>query len=204
MFPAWHTMSAGWSGLVWTGIIAVTMGKWLGISDLTRRKDFHDLGKLSFAFCMFWGYTTFAHYLPIWYGNMTEEIGYILIRTHSETWSQTTMIMMVLCFAAPWTVLLSRGIKKIPHAYLSICIVMAIGLWLERFVVNMASIHTYHMHETGLPLGMVEIGTTIGFLGLFILVISTFLSKFPGATLSDEFMNDDPDHIEIHPARAQH
>ena len=71
MFPAWYFMSAGWSGLVWTAIIAIAFGKWMGIENLTRPKDFHDIGKLSFAFCMFWGYTTFAQYLPIWSSEQT-------------------------------------------------------------------------------------------------------------------------------------
>ena len=47
MFPAWYFMSAGWSGLVWTAIIAIAFGKWMGIENLTRPKDFHDIGKLS-------------------------------------------------------------------------------------------------------------------------------------------------------------
>jgi hypothetical protein len=201
MFPAWYFMSAGWSGLVWTTLFAILAGKWLGIQHLIRPSDTHDIGKLTFAFCMFWGYTTFAQYLPIWYGNMTEEIGYILIRTHSATWSEITRVMMVLCFAAPWTVLLSRGLKKIPYALASVGVLMAVGIWLERYVVNMASIHTYHMHETGLPLGFIEIGMTMGFLGLFVFTILKFLEDKPGAVVADPFMNPDPDHVEVHPSQ---
>jgi hypothetical protein len=204
MFPAWYFMSAGWSGLVWTALLAIACGKWLGITNITRTKDFHDIGKLTFAFCMFWGYTTFAHYLPIWYGNMTEEIGFILYRTHGEVFGKMTMVMIVICFAAPYTILLSRGIKKIPKAYLSICIVMAIGLWLERYITSMPSVHSYHMPETGLPLGFIELGVTAGFLGAFLLVVLSVLAKYPGATLSDPYMHDDPNHIEIHIHEEHH
>jgi hypothetical protein len=198
MFPAWYFMSAGWSGLVWTAIFAILCGKWLGIENLIRPKDMHDIGKLTFAFCMFWGYTTFAHYLPIWYGNMTEEIGYILIRTHGETFSDITILTMILCFIAPWTILLSRGIKKIRKAYLGIAFVMAIGIWLERYVVNMVSVHTYHMPEAPLPLCYIELAVTLGFLGAFVLAVTSFLAKYPGATVSDPFMHNDPSEIEVH------
>ena len=148
---------------------------------------------------MFWGYTTFAHYLPIWYGNMTEEIGFILYRTHTETFSQFTLITLVICFLAPYVILISRGIKKLPKAYLSVTILIAIGIWMERYTVNMPSIHSYHMPDAGLPFGIIEIGMTAGFLGAFLLVVLGFLAKYPGATISDPFMEDDPNHIEIHP-----
>jgi hypothetical protein len=199
MFPAWYFMSAGWSGLIWTAIIAIGFGKWMGIENLLRPKDFHDIGKLTFAFCMFWGYTTFAQYLPIWYGNMTEEIGYILYRSHGEVFSSLTRLTLVLCFVAPWTILLSRGLKKQPKIYFFVAVFMALGLWLERYIVNMPSIHSYHMPDAGLPFGFVEIGMTAGFLGAFLLVVLNFLAKYPAAVLSDPYMHDDPDHIECHP-----
>ena len=77
---------------------------------------------------------------------------------------------------------------------------MAVGIWLERFVVNMASVHTYHMHETALPLGFIEIGMALGFLGIFVFTILKFLEDKPGAVVADPFMNPDPGHIEVHPA----
>lgn len=213
MFPAWYFMSCCWSGLVWTSIFALTCGDWLGTSDLTRRKDFHDIGKLTFAFTMFWGYTTFAHYLPIWYGNMTEEIGFILYRTHGEVFGGMTQVMIILCFAAPYTILFSRGVKKIPAAFLSVSVLLAIGIWLERYITNVPSIHSFHVAknpnideavQAQLPLGFIEIGMALGFLGLFVLSVLKYLEQKPGATLSDPIMHDDPEHIEIHVAHGHH
>ena len=126
MFPAWYFMSAIWSGLVWTAIFTITMAPALGNEHLMERNFYHDLGKLTFAFCMFWGYTTFAQYLPIWYGNMTEEIGFILYRTHGEVFGNMTMFTMVVCFAAPYVIFLSRGLKKQPKKYLYAAILAAI------------------------------------------------------------------------------
>ena len=55
------------------------------------------------------------------------------------------------------------------------------------------------MHETPLPLGFIEIGTTAGFLGVFVLSILKFLEDKPGAVVSDPLMMPDPEHIEVHP-----
>ena len=38
-----------------------------------HRTLYHDLGKLLFAFVIFWGYIAFSQYLLIWYANLPEE-----------------------------------------------------------------------------------------------------------------------------------
>jgi hypothetical protein len=195
MFPAWIFMSSIWSGLVYIALFSLIGREWLGVRELIGSNVYHDLGKLTFAFCMFWGYTTFAQYLPIWYGNMLEEIGFVLIRTAMHPWDRVAQAVFLLCFLAPWTILLSRGLKKIPSAYISVACVIAVGIWLERFLVNMPSIW---MEDT-LPLGFIEIGMAAGLLGAFILVVTTVLSKVPGVVISDRYMQPDPDHIHVLP-----
>jgi hypothetical protein len=198
MYPAWYFMSAIWSGLVWTAIFSITMSPRLGSEHLMARNFYHDLGKLTFAFCMFWGYTTYAQYLPIWYGNMTEEIGFILYRTHGEVFGNMTYFTFVICFAAPWFIFLSRGLKKQPKKYLYAAILTAIGIWFERYIANMPSVHSYWMHETDLPFGFIEVGMGIGFLGLFILVVTNYLNKYPGVVVADPYMNPDPREVHVH------
>ena len=73
MYPAWYFMSCFWSGLVYLGMFSLLLRKWMGADKLFKPSMYHDLGKLTFGLTMFWGYTLFAQYLPIWYGNMTEE-----------------------------------------------------------------------------------------------------------------------------------
>ncbi len=204
MYPAWYFMSAIWSGLVWTAIFSISTAKTLGTEKLMERNFYHDLGKLTFAFTMFWGYTTFAQYLPIWYGNMTEEIGFILYRTHGEVFGQMTLITLVLCFGAPFVIFLSRGLKKQPKKYLAAAILTAFGIWLERYIVNVPSIHSYWMVNedgspiTGLPFGFIEVGMGLGFLGLFIFVVTNYLNKYPGAVVADPYMQPDPKEVHVH------
>ena len=203
MFPAWYFMSCIWSGLVWTSIFTIAFGKWLGIDTQVERTYHHDIGKLTFALCMFWGYTTFAQYLPIWYGNMTEEIGFILYRTHGEVFGTITTITVILCFFAPWTILLSRGLKKQPNKYIYAAILMAIGIWMERYMVNMPSVHSYWMPEfETLPFGFIEVGTGLGFLGLFMFVVLKWLEKVPGMVVSDPYMLPDPEEVHVHPEHS--
>ncbi len=198
MFPAWYFMSCFWSGLVWMGIISLISRNWLGIAHLLTGNIYHDLGKLTFGFTMFWGYTTFAQYLPIWYGNMTEEIGFVLLRTTVEPWATMSKIVVMCCFLVPFTMLLSRGLKKIPPAYLSVTGIIAVGIWLERYTVVVPSVWK---HDT-LPLGFIEIGIGLGLLGAMIMVATTYLSKVPPVPINDPFMKPHPDEVHVHPSGA--
>ncbi len=197
MFPAWYFASAFWSGLVGLAILTLVSRKWLGVEHALTPSVYHDLGKLTFGFTMFWGYTGFAQYLAIWYGNMTEEIGFILLRTQVAPWSTLYFVVVTLCFLVPFTTLLSRGIKKIPSAYLAITILIAIGIFLERFWVVMPSVQTEADIVTPLAL---TVGMGIGFLGLFTFVIATFLSKVPPLPLADPFYGPDPEAVHVHPS----
>jgi hypothetical protein len=171
----------------------------LKIEGALKPSLYHDLGKLTLGFTMFWAYTLFAQYLPIWYGNMTEETVQFLIRTELAPWATLTRVVLMLCFLAPFAMLTSRSLKKVPAAYLMVAGVLAVGIWLERFLVNMPSV----WKEETLPLGMVEVGMTLGFLGLFTYVVLKFLTSVPPLAFTDPFMQADPDHVHVVPSRLK-
>jgi hypothetical protein len=217
MFPAWYFMSCFWSGLVFLGIFSLTLRDWMGFGKLLDGKVYHDLGKLTFALCMFWGYTTFAQWLAIWYGNMTEEIGFLLLRAEIEPWKGVTRLVWVLCFGMPFAILLSRGLKKVPAAYLTVTGVIALGLFLERYLVVMPSVWGNHnpgmpeeyragvvgtgdqaMAMTELPTPLPELGFALFFLAALTMWVMTFLTKVPPLSFTDPFMQHDPDHMHVY------
>jgi hypothetical protein len=200
MFPAWFFMSSYWSGLVGIGIYSILASKWLGIEDLLTPSVYHDLGKLTFAFCMFWGYTTYAQYLAIWYGNMTEETGFILLRTQLQPWANLSLVVVLCCFLIPWTLLLSRSMKKIKSAYLAVTVLIAIGIFLERFLVTMPSI----WKGDELPLGFGEIMMPVGFAGMMVLLVSWLISQIPPVPVMDPYMQPNPMDHHIHPSNHGH
>jgi len=50
------------------------------LSEVISVEHYFDLGKLLFAFLIFWGYMAFSQYLLIWYGNIPEETVWYLDR----------------------------------------------------------------------------------------------------------------------------
>ncbi|MFZ5478757.1 MAG: hypothetical protein ACOZNI_18440 [Myxococcota bacterium] len=198
MFPAWIFVSSFWLSLNWVVIISVTTRHWLAIDHLTKATNYHDIGKLIFALCVFWAYTFFAQLLPIWYGNMPEETSYLLLRLYAEPWAPLSRVVGAMCFVIPFSVLLSRGIKKIPSSLIGISGVIALGLFLERFMLVMPEVWL----KESIPFGFVEICVLVGFVSAFFTVVTTVLSKIPPVVFTDPFMNPNPSDVHIHPLSA--
>jgi hypothetical protein len=61
----------------------ILLAKWLGtkgyLKDAITVEHYHDLGKLLFAFMVFWTYTNFSQYMLIWYANLPEETRWFAI-----------------------------------------------------------------------------------------------------------------------------
>ncbi|MSP56170.1 MAG: hypothetical protein EXR69_11295 [Myxococcales bacterium] len=194
MFPGWIFMSSWWLAINWICIISVFSRRWLGVEHLITPKHYHDLGKMMFALCVFWTYTFFAQVLPIWYGNMPEETSYLLLRMFVDPWASFSKLVGAMCFLFPFTVLLSRGIKKMPSSLVAVAMVIALGIFFERFLLVMPQVWM----KDSLPLGPVEFGIFAGFIGGFVTVVTTFLSQVPAVPFTDPFMNPNPADIHVH------
>ena len=200
MFGGWFFASCFWLTMITIGLYSLVNRGWMGIKHLLKPNVYHDLGKLIFAFCIVWTYMFFAQLLPIWYGNMTEEIGFLLVRMTLEPWQDLAKVVGAMCFLIPFGTLLSRGIKKMPMGFAVVLCVPAIGLALERFLVAAPSVW---MQDT-LPLGPGEVAIFAGFLGAFILVVSKYVSSVPPVPVTDPYMLPHPDDVHVHSRDDHH
>jgi hypothetical protein len=203
MFPAWFFMSSFYNGLVWIGLFSLLARDWLGITHLLPPKVYHDLGKLTLGLCLFYAYTLFAQYLAIWYGNMTEETGFILLRAEMMPWAPFAKVDILLCFLIPFGMLVNRSLKKIPSAYLTVASIIAVGLWIDRFMQVFPSVW---LHDTLPPaLWIADIGVALAFLGGFIFTVTRFLSRYPPVPINDPWMAPHPEDVHVFPRqRAGH
>ena len=88
------------------------------LKHVTTGEHFHIMGKLLFAFTVFWAYIAFSQYFLIWYANITEETSYFLNRNVGH-WHTANIVLVVGHFVVPFIVLLQAWLKKNPK-YLSI------------------------------------------------------------------------------------
>jgi hypothetical protein len=138
--------------------------------------QFHDIGKLFFAFGLVWADFFYAQFVVIWYGNIPEETAYIITRTMTAPWKYLAWTVFVVCFVAPFLILLNKKIKTVPAAMVAICGAVIVGMWLEHFLLLGPA---YHQHATVLPLSWIDGLIGLGFLGLLMAAISVYLKQFP-------------------------
>jgi hypothetical protein len=81
------------------------------LADKITKEHYHDLGKLMFAFTVFWGYIGGSQYFIIWYGNLPEETVWYLVRWEGS-WKYVTMVIIFGHFAVPFTSLLFQTVKR--------------------------------------------------------------------------------------------
>jgi hypothetical protein len=111
----------GLSTLAFTIVVLATLVKYQPLAQVMDPDKFHDLGKLMFAFLMLWGYFSVSQLIIIWSGNLPEEIPFYLERLHGG-WYYVSVALLLLQFALPFLLLLSRNLKRNPYAVRRIAI----------------------------------------------------------------------------------
>ncbi len=72
----------------------------------------HDIGKLIFAFIVFWSYIAFSQFMLIWYANLPEETVFFRARWFAGSWSTVSLLLVFTHFAFPFLFLMSRHPKR--------------------------------------------------------------------------------------------
>jgi hypothetical protein len=118
--PKWYSTIFGvyfFSGCVVSSLAALALmtvalhrsGLIKKVSHVEHR---YDIGKFLFAFTVFWAYIAFSQYFLIWYANIPEETIFYRERTVGS-WRTVSQALVLLQFATPFVVLLSRTMKKL-------------------------------------------------------------------------------------------
>lgn len=163
------------AGLAATGITTLAVTRKLGIEAAIDPSQYHDLGKLTFGFIVFWGYLFFSQYIVIWYGLLPGEQSFVIHR-FTAPFSIIAKLVILLVFVVPFFGLLGAAPKKTPRILTFFGGVLLVGLWLERYLLVYPS---SNVGATSLPLGWQEIGTTLLFAGLLLASLMWFLTRFP-------------------------
>lgn len=141
-----------------------------------KSSQFHDIGKLFFAFCLVWADFFYAQFVVIWYGNISEETAYIIERTMTAPWSALAWTVFAACFIGPFLILINKKIKTVPAAMIVICAIVIIGMWLEHFLLIAPA---FHPQTQSLPLSWIDPAVGAGFLGLLVSALGYYMKQFP-------------------------
>ena len=173
MIGGWFFMAGILMGFAGLAFISLQLRKAYGLEAFLTPDRYHQLGKLIFAFSVFWTYLFWSMYLPIWYANMPEESNWMVLRTQPPflAWG---IAAIALTWFVPFTGFMNLAAKRNPTAHLFFATVVLVGLWCERLVTTYPSIY-----QTMMPVGFPEVGVTLGFVGAFGLTYQAYASTRP-------------------------
>ncbi len=117
------------------------------LKHVTHAEHFHIMGKLLFAFTVFWAYIAFSQFFLIWYANITEATSYFLIRNTGH-WNTANIVLVVGHFVIPFIVLLQAWIKKNPKYLSAVAAYTLVMHVLDHYIITIP--------ERGISLGLIK------------------------------------------------
>lgn len=177
--PHWFSTLFGWyvfasffvSGITTICMITIYL-KEKGYLEHVNTSHIHDLAKFMFGISVFWTYLWFSQFMLIWYANIPEEVTYFVTRI--EHYNLPFFGAVVMNFVFPILILINTDFKRITWVLVMAGTVILLGHYIDFFnMVMPATVGDQWF------IGISEIGSVCFFLGLFIFVVFTALTKAP-------------------------
>jgi hypothetical protein len=177
--PHWFSTLFGWyvfasffvSGI--TTICMVTLYlKERGYLEHVNTSHIHDLAKFMFGISVFWTYLWFSQFMLIWYANIPEEVTYFVTRI--ELYNLPFFGAVAMNFIFPILILINTDFKRITWVLVMAGTVILLGHYVDFFNMIMPATVGDQWY-----IGIPEIGSLAFFLGLFIYVVFSALTKAP-------------------------
>lgn len=220
---AWHAAVSWFVAMICLTILLLIYLKSKGLYKEVTTEHMHDLGKFLFAFSIFWTYMWFSQFMLIWYANIGEETTYfllrreeypvlfygnlavnflipffVLMRNDTKRKLGSLAFVSIVVFIGHWVdffLMIKPGVKitRDEHGHGDVA---AHG----EAAAHEAAGHGAHeiaasSFEMGYTIpGLLELGTMIGFLGLFFFVTLTALSKAPLIAKNDPYLDESLHH----------
>ena len=188
--PHWFSTLFGWYVFASFIVSAVTVIQLVtiylkskGYLENVNSSHIHDLSKFMFGFSIFWTYLWFSQFMLIWYSNIPEEVTYF--KTRIEHFNLPFFGAVVLNFIFPILLLINTDFKRIAWIIVMAGIVILFGHYVDFFNMIMPATVGEQWF-----IGVPEIASLMFFLGLFIYLAFTALTKAPLVPKRNPFIEE--------------
>ncbi|BBM89944.1 hypothetical protein COTS27_01662 [Spirochaetota bacterium] len=142
-------------------------------------EHYHDLGKLIFAFNVFWSYIAFSQYMLIWYANIPEGTTFFVNRINGS-WLEVSVLLIVGHTVLPLLLYISRNAKRNLKMQFFITILLIVMAIIDFYWVVMPNVDYGGVHVE-----MVDVLVFLGMGALFMGVFIRNLAKHPLIPVKD-------------------
>ncbi|MFQ5334600.1 MAG: hypothetical protein ACE5DN_00855 [Flavobacteriales bacterium] len=143
-----------------------------GHFKLLNKYHLQDFARYMFALGIIWAYLWFVEYLLIWFANIPEETIYFIKRREGD-WNILFLANIIINWILPFLILLPIKADRSKAVLYLVCTLLIIGQWIDVYLQVMPGT------SGALNIGFVEIGTFLGFAGLFMFVVARSLASAP-------------------------
>ena len=179
----WYVFSSFFVSAITTIALVTLYLKSKGALEYVNTSHIHDLAKFMFGFSIFWTYLWFSQYMLIWYANIPEEVTYYITRI--DMYNLPFFGAVVMNFVFPLLILINTDFKRISWILVMAGVVILVGHYLDFFIMIMPGTVGDRWF-----IGIPEIASVLFFLGLFIFVVFTAMSKVPLLPKRNPFIDE--------------
>ena len=178
-FPPYFVAGAIFSGFAMVLTLMIPVRKLFGLEDVITIKHLECMAKVVLTTGMIVGYAYTTEFFAAWYsGNETERFVFINRAFGPYAWAYW---IMFTCNVISPQIFWFKKARTSPRVLFTVCILVNIGMWFERFVIIVTSLHRDFLPSSWsyfVPT-WVDVGQMLGHMGLFATLLLLFLRYLP-------------------------
>jgi len=185
VFPPYFVAGAIFSGLAMVMSLLIIARRTMRLEDYITPQHFNWMCKLMLLAGLVVGFSYLVEVFIAWYSGNPYEIAVVRNRTGGPyAWAYWTM---VFCNVVVPQLLWWRHVRFTPWLVFLVCIFVNIGMWFERFVIIVTSLHRDYLPSSWAmykPTGN-EVAILIGMFGFFFTLFLLFTRVLPVCSISE-------------------
>ncbi len=183
IFPPYFVVGAVFSGFAMVMTLLIVTRKLMGFENFITMNHFNAIAKVILATGSIVGFAYITELFTAWYSaNQYERFVFYNRILGPYGWAYA---IMVFCNVLTPQVLWSQKVRSNLVLLFIISILVNIGMWFERFVIIMSSLHRDYLPSSWAMYKptFVEVGTFIGTFGLFFTCFLLFVRILPAIAM---------------------
>jgi len=179
MYGVYYFAGSVWTTLATLYLLSLVLKREGVLAAVLQKQQFHDIGKLLFAFTVFYSYIHFSQYFIIWNGGIPEETYYYVKREEGSWWG-ICMLIVFGHFVIPFLSLLRIDAKMTLPVIVPVCF----WAWIMHYCDMSFNVMPI-LRPNGFELTLLDIGCWLFIGGVCALFWLKSLAKFNPYPIKD-------------------
>jgi molybdopterin-containing oxidoreductase family membrane subunit len=179
IFPPYFVAGAIYAGFAMVLLLAIPLRKVYGLEDFITLRHLQNMAKILLATGLIVGYGYVIEAFFAWYSANPYE-AYMITNRMRGPYAPIYWALMLCNLATPQLLWFKR-VRSSPTFLFGIALVVSVGMWLERFVIVVTSLHRDFLPSSwGMYFPTIfDWSTFLGTIGLFLALLFLFIRFLP-------------------------